>query len=370
MTFWVGIAIAAASLAQQSAPQSVPQPASEAATQATAQTAPRTAPDAASQATPQTTSQTTPETASQTATCPVNVRIVLDRPVIPFHRQAKFSVIVEVPQDIEPRLPNMVDQFGGLMVANVDRRTETLKDQRRRITETYTLDPVFAKGYRIAPVTVAWGENQSVTVASPGLRVRDLTEDEKKAADEFADIAPPASEPNPLWPYRWILGGVGIAIVAGIALALLRRRARRVAARALPPPPPWDVAYARLRELDERQLPNKGEYEPFYVELSDILRRYIEDRFHLRAAEQTTQEFLTDAARADLFDAEHQRLLSGFLRHCDRVKFARYEPTVNEMEQSFAFVLQFVDETAEAPEPASPAESETQTPAPEKETAA
>jgi hypothetical protein len=81
------------------------------------------------------------------------------------------------------------------------------------------------------------------------------------------------------------------------------------------------------------------------VDLSGIVRYYIEDRFHVHAPEQTTPEFLAEISSVGLLDDSHERLVAEILRHSDQVKFARYLPTLHEMEKSFAQVLQFVDET-------------------------
>ena len=97
--------------------------------------------------------------------------------------------------------------------------------------------------------------------------------------------------------------------------------------------------------LDERHLPKAGRYEPYYVDLSAILRYYIEDRFHLHAPEQTTPEFLAELSGSGYLDEGHERFLGAFLRHCDLVKFAQYVPTVNDMELRFTEVLRFVDDT-------------------------
>jgi hypothetical protein len=105
------------------------------------------------------------------------------------------------------------------------------------------------------------------------------------------------------------------------------------------------VAYDRLRALDEKRLPEAGQYGLFYIQLSTILRAYVEDRFHLHAPEQTTEEFLEEAARSGAVNDAHQKLLAEFLRHSDRVKFARLEPTVHDMEVSMTHVLRFIDET-------------------------
>lgn len=282
----------------------------------------------------------------------VDVRVTLDPPVIPFHRQARYTIVVEAPEDLDVQLPDMVDQFGGLEVADVRRDTQPLRRGRRRIAETYVIDPVFIGNYPIQPASVTWGDADSITVPSPGLRVRDLTEEEHQAAMRFETIAGPITPANPLlrrWEL-WIALGGALLIAAGTAAYLLWSRKRE--AQVAPPLPPWDVAYRRLQELDQRRLSKAGKFGPYYVELSGILRHYIEDRFYLHAPEQTTPEFLLAAAGSGALSEQHQRILAGFLKHCDRVKFAQYVPNEREMERSFAIVLQFVDQTVPRPEPA------------------
>jgi len=282
----------------------------------------------------------------------VDVRVTLDPPVVPFHRQARYTIVVESPEDVEVQLPNMVDQFGGLEVADVRRDTQSLRRGRRRIAETYVLDPVFVGDYAIQPASVTWGEGESITVPSPGLRVRDLTEEEHEAATRFETIAGPITPPSVLverWPL-WVALGGGLLIAAGAVAYVFRFRKRE--AQAPPPLPQWDVAYRRLQELDQRRLPQAGEFGLYYVELSGILRHYIEDRFQLHAPEQTTPEFLSAASGSGALSEQHQRILADFLKHCDRVKFAQYVPNEQEMEKSFAIVLQFVDQTVPRPEPA------------------
>ncbi len=62
--------------------------------------------------------------------------------------------------------------------------------------------------------------------------------------------------------------------------------------------------------------------ESFFVAISAIVRRYLEDRFDLRAPELTTEEFLALAGSASSLSHDHQHLLRDFLRQADLVKFA------------------------------------------------
>lgn len=280
----------------------------------------------------------------------VDVSTRLAPPEVPFHRQAQFSIIVEAPAALDVKLPDMLEKMGGAPVADIRRNTKKINGDRVRITETYVLDPIFIGKYPIEPVEVTWGENGRAVVPSPGFAVRDLTDDERAAAEKFAKNAGPATPPGLVQQYGHWAALAALALAAIAALALWAVWWRKRAEKAAPPAPPWEVAYKRLRELDQRQLPEAGKFEPFYVDLTAILRYYIEDRFHLRAPEETTQEFLAEASNSGALTPPHQKLLSDLLRHSDRVKFARYVPSVPEMERSFALVLQFVDETVPKPD--------------------
>jgi hypothetical protein len=283
----------------------------------------------------------------------VSVTVTAEPPVIPFHRQTHLTVSVEATGDVEVKLPELSD-FGGLnLYAPPELKKEALGGDRIRFAQVYTLDPIFAGNYRLPPVTVEVGEGEPITVPSPAIRVRDLTGPETEAAMRFAPNALPKDPKDGLLeqPAFWVvLALVVLGVVLVVVWAGRRRKEGPAVARIAPP---WEVAYARLRELDARQWPKLGRFGPYYVVLSDILRHYTEDRFTLHAPEQTTPEFLAEASSSGAFGADHQKLLARFLRHCDRVKFARYQPSLKEMEWSFAEVLRFIDETTpkeESPE--------------------
>lgn len=86
--------------------------------------------------------------------------------------------------------------------------------------------------------------------------------------------------------------------------------------------------------------------------VSDVLRGYVEDRFELRAPERTTEEFMEELRSSMKLHAAHKSLLEDFLSRCDLVKFARFEPTISELQALLDSALRFIDETA--PEPQEP----------------
>ena len=79
--------------------------------------------------------------------------------------------------------------------------------------------------------------------------------------------------------------------------------------------------------------------------ISDILRHYIEHRFDLRAPERTTEEFLIELQYTDALSESDKGDLGEFLTHCDMVKFAKYSPTTEQIQQTFDLVKSFIEKT-------------------------
>ena len=42
---------------------------------------------------------------------PVDVQVELDPSIIPFHRKAQYSIVVEAPNDVQVQIPEMVDNI-------------------------------------------------------------------------------------------------------------------------------------------------------------------------------------------------------------------------------------------------------------------
>ncbi len=73
--------------------------------------------------------------------------------------------------------------------------------------------------------------------------------------------------------FRYGAASLGVAALVALLLLLgaLRRRARHRARVSA-----FDVAMSRLQRLEDRGLPAPDEADAFYVELSDIVRHYVE----------------------------------------------------------------------------------------------
>lgn len=166
-------------------------------------------------------------------------------------------------------------------------------------------------------------------------------------AEDLRDVKGPVAFPPNFWLFV-----LPLALVAGLlSYLLVRFLIRRIRQRRSQPPrrkSAHEIAYERLQALKEQDLPSKGLIKEYFFQLSNIIRHYIEGRFGLKAPEMTTPEFLWSLKTTTELDPEHKGTLDEFLNFCDAVKFAKYGPTADEIEQGYSLVRKFVDETRPA----------------------
>ena len=151
------------------------------------------------------------------------------------------------------------------------------------------------------------------------------------------DIRPPLDVfPYPMWMVA--TAGAVALVILGLVVAGIVRAARNRPKAA--PPTAREIALGKLKEA-EAGLAEKQPYA-FSIEVSDILRQYVSAQYHLHATEQTSPEFLAEAAKSPHFTGADKTLLAQFLDRCDLIKFAHVEATLEDgralLEQAVRFV--------------------------------
>jgi hypothetical protein len=141
----------------------------------------------------------------------------------------------------------------------------------------------------------------------------------------------------PVW--WWYVGG-GVVILAVVGLWLRSALAgRKPAERSYSP---TELAFQELRRLLDDDPLGQGDVKTYYVELTAIVRRYIERTTGVRAPEQTTHEFLRAMQASADFDSEQKQRLRAFLEAADLVKFAAVEPGKDDIRKTLARTKEFV----------------------------
>jgi hypothetical protein len=182
-----------------------------------------------------------------------------------------------------------------------------------------------------------------MTKTSPGNVLQSLG---ASGTNELHDIRPPVEIPS---GWAWVGWTLAVLAVAALAYWAWRRWQQK---RALVPPVPVIPPHVRARQKLEEALALIGQPKPFCILVSDTARLYLEERFNFRAPERTTEEFLYELQATDLLVAGQKDSLGEFLRRCDLVKFAKYEPSEVELRDLHGSAVRLVEETEPAPVPA------------------
>jgi hypothetical protein len=278
---------------------------------------------------------------------PIHVRLEIESP-------AGISIDAPFQEAGDQRL-------GRFRVLAFDRDTRHTPGGGQVQQQTYTLEAHSSGRHRIPPLRLemidaragapAGGSGGAADARSKPqeLLTEEIPLDIAPVPDTAAgaDLKPPLGvlDPqvggtSPLAILGW--GSLLLVVVSGGLLLFRTLRTRR---RIQQQRSAYDEAVSALRALEDRGAPDAATADGWFVELSAIVRRYLEQRYEIRAPELTTEEFLPVAMARPELSEEHRGLLSSFLGRCDRVKFAGYRPDAEESLASLAAARGFVEDT-------------------------
>jgi hypothetical protein len=145
--------------------------------------------------------------------------------------------------------------------------------------------------------------------------------------------------------WGWLLW-LALTLAAAAAVLLIwrwwRRRGRPAQEIVVEPLPCPETEALAL--LDDLAADRSADGKQFYFRLSGILRRYLERRFAIPAAEMTLEELLPQVARLPL-DGDLAEPLKGLCRLAEPIKFADAAADPGRMPADLAFVRDLVHRT-------------------------
>jgi hypothetical protein len=242
-------------------------------------------------------------------------------------------------------LPAIGSVLGGFEVEELASESRILDPDRYLVvSRTYALTPFLPGEYVIPPLSVQFSKDDggaplalaSETIPITVTSVLPPQLGEQDIEDISGPVRLPSSRPI------WIGGGLAVLAAAGGALLALRLRQARRAPKGAKP---WDAALQALQRLLESGLAEQGRHQEFYAAITGIARGYVEQRFQIRAPEQTTEEFLQNARGHEAL-AGFAPLLQEFLSLSDLVKFARYHPASGEVTRTVSACRSFITGTS------------------------
>lgn len=108
--------------------------------------------------------------------------------------------------------------------------------------------------------------------------------------------------------------------------------------------PPHVKALTELHELEEKKLWQQGLIKEYHTGVTEIIRRYFEDRFKISALESSTTEIMEQLTRVILPENIY-KTVTEFLNNADLVKFAKYKPLPSVNEEMMRQAVDIVENT-------------------------
>ncbi len=267
--------------------------------------------------------------------------------------QVKLFLEIDHPKNIKIQFPRVPDTLAGYVevLNRFEPDTFELDDETfQKQIQAYLITSFDSGSYRIPPF---WfkvdleGRIDSIPTNGVTLNVHTLPIDTTRGP---TDIKMPYDAPVTLKeviPY--ILGIILLGAILFFIFYALRRKKNNQPLFVLPKKPKEPAHVIALRELDrikKEKLWQQGKSKQFYSEVTETLRKYIEDRFDIPAMEQTSDETIESFRnKPGLLKDRTFENLRNTLKLADLAKFAKYRPLPDDDNMTLVNAYFFINDT-------------------------
>ena len=256
--------------------------------------------------------------------------------------RVRYKIEISSPHTLEIEFPVFKDgKMGDVEIKDSGSMVKKSLFGRRIVyTKWFDIASYYTMRRKIPPIEIKYRENKkgdwnTLKTTELSFTVESVLPSGVKLYD-IKDIKGLVYFFSPLKLLIWIITGL---IIIWLIFKLIKKLKKMA-----PQKKPHEIALEEL-EAARKQLAASGDAKEYYVRISDVIRRYIEIMFSLRAPEMTTQEFLLSLGNSPKLAGAHRELLKDFMEACDLVKFAKHTPAGTEIEGVFTTAKKFIEET-------------------------
>ena len=208
------------------------------------------------------------------------------------------------------------------------------------ITQEIIITAWDSGSYYISPIK--FSTNKKTKGFLINVQTVEITEDAK-----LKDIKKPIHEPigwSDIWPF--ILAVLIIILI----IYIFKKYVFRAKEKAKQTKPkiiiPADIsALEKLEKLETAKIWQQGNIKEYHTKLSEIIRRYCEEKFKFIALELTTNEILEELKGT--LNNDQINNLKSILQRADLAKFAKSKPINTDNIESMVLAKEFVHSTKE-----------------------
>jgi hypothetical protein len=243
----------------------------------------------------------------------------------PLHEPMRFFLIDTVPhfEILERRKIDTVDNNEGI-----------------KLSQTLTLTS-FDSGHWVIPALELPGDKPLLTDSIP-MDIGFSPFDPNQDYHDIKDVLDVQAQKKKKEDWYWYVIA-SVVLVAAIIYLLMRKRKKPTVNKA-PPVDPFTEARQELEKLRRENLPAKL----FYTRLVDIFRLYVLRRKEIASLQKTTDDLVVQLRSLKLHENDFNNLAQ-VLRMSDFVKFAKYEPSDTDKQESFKIIRSSIETIQKLP---------------------
>ena len=249
----------------------------------------------------------------------IELSIDSDRAVVDPGRPVLLTLTLKTARGVIAEPPDLRSRVRGFSLAeDFAEEPETAADGGvTRVVNWRLLPEPCAPVYKIAPFVVGDFWAGPVLFENPPPR---------EAVTGGIETDPKKDLPPLSWKLAgWVtLAVLTVLVILAVLVWLFRYVARRVKEHRMSP---IERAWVELDRLLRKGLPGRGRYKDFYVELTMVVRRYVQRKYGIKAPHLTTEEFMRELTESPDGRIADPAKLKEFLESADMVKFAGVEAT-------------------------------------------
>jgi hypothetical protein len=224
----------------------------------------------------------------------------VDRTEITIGDQVNYTLRIEYDTGIEIQKPQWGEGLEGFQILDFERGEPTTVNNRQEIVDKYILSTFTPEDYVIPPLRVPIklpsGVTQELTTQPISIKVKSILPEDEKEYD-LKDIKNPVPVYSGIFKERLILLIVAVILLVIMIFAIWwwRKGREQIQVRSEPAKPEHEIALYRLELLRTQVLqwedqPPQELCRTYGLDLSEILREYLEKRYQFNALEMTTEE--------------------------------------------------------------------------------
>lgn len=280
----------------------------------------------------------------------IQVEAKLDKSSMPIGAQTVLHVSAHIPAKSVISFPLIKDSIGKIKIVNGPKQDSVLDKNdpaNKTVIQNYTITSFDEGTDTIPPLEL----HTAAGVFKTGmikLQIKPVLVDTTKV---FYDIKQPFVVSYTFWDWlrdHWLLVVIIlVAILIAIAITwYLKNRPKGTIIKKAVPLTIDATALNKLSALQDKKLWQQNEVKLYYIELTDILREYLEKRYHIQAHEQTTGDIISALEDKDM-PMGNKDNLQQLLTVADLVKFAKEQPSAAKNEQIMEDAIAFIKQTRE-----------------------